>query len=103
MRLLLSLIFFSLSGWQTFTDWQATMGQGNAFRFSSVEEAWISLSAETHAEYLPILQQSTVPMLWDPVLINLITFPAAVVLFVLSALFWMVRKRKEVKKMNYVE
>lgn len=103
MRLLLSLIFFLLSAWQTFTDWQATMSQGNAFRFSSVEEAWIAASATTHAEYLPMLQQSTIPMLWDPILVNLMTFPAAIVLFVLSAIFWLLRKRKPRNKMNYIE
>lgn len=103
MRLLLSLIFFLLSAWQTYMDWQATMSLGNPFRFSSIDEAWLKVSPDTYAEYLPVLQASTVPMLWDPILVNLLTFPAAIVLFVLSAFFWLIRKRKEAKKMNYIE
>ncbi len=103
MRLLLAIIFFGLSAWITYSDWQATMSVGEAFRFSSVEAVWLANSPETHAEYLPQLQASTIPMLWDPVLRIFLTLPAAIVLFVLSALFWLIRKRKPPQKMNYIE
>lgn len=103
MRLLLAIIFFGLSAWQTYSDWQATMTIGEAFRFSSIEEAWLALSPDTHAEYIPMIQQSTIPMLWDPVFMVFLTLPAAVLLFVLSAIFWLIRKKRPHQKMNYIE
>jgi hypothetical protein len=103
MRLLLSMIFFLLAAWQTYKDWQATMAVDQQFRFASVEEAWIAVSPDTHAQYLPKMQESTIPMLWDPILVNLMTFPAAIVLFAISVFFWLIRKKKEYQKMNYIE
>jgi hypothetical protein len=42
-------------------------------------------------------------MLWDPIMVHFLTFPAAVVLFVLAAFFWIIRKRKPPVRMNYIE
>ncbi len=94
MRLLIAYVFFAAAAYRAWIDWQATMGEGNAYRMASVEALWQQTSPGSYETWYPVLQSSTIPYLWDPVLMVFFGFPMALLLFVLGAFFWLIRRRK---------
>ncbi len=94
MLRLIALILVVAGGWLGWRDWQSTIGQGNAFRLSSVEATWEAFSPSTHEAWLPMLQELTVPYLWDPVLKTLLVLPSAGLLIFIGAVLWMSRRRR---------
>ncbi len=95
MRHLLAYLFFVLSAVQGWRDWQATMGEGNAYRLSSTQTQWEVLSPGTYQSWFPILEASAY---WDPVLSTILGLPLAVILFVIGLFFYLIRRRKERKR-----
>ena len=58
MWALVALIFFGLCIWQGYLDYTETLGQGQAYRMSSVEAVWERLSPDSYATYFPMLEAS---------------------------------------------
>ena len=82
------LILFLLAGalWRAVVDWQATIGQGNAYRFASIEavlaEHWPGLEAGAEARGW-----------WEPVVSTLGSLPLTLVLAGIAAALWLTRRR----------
>ena len=93
MRAFIALIFFILALWRGWIDYTLTLGQGQAYRMISLEATWEAVSPATYETWFPILSNSDIPILWEPVLKNLFAAPAAVVFFVLALFFFGIRKK----------
>lgn len=95
MRSLMALILFGLAAWRGYADYQQTAANGEAYSMSSIDTVWSRVSPGSYETYLPRLQESEVPLLWDPAVSTLLTFPAAVVLLVLAVFFFIIRRKAE--------
>lgn len=91
MRRISCVIFLLLALWRGVIDWQATIGQGQAFRPASLERLWAAWSPASHGALIEELRASA---LWDPALATLLATPLLLVLLLLSAFFWLIRRRK---------
>jgi len=95
MRHLLALVFIALGAFQAWRDWGATIGEGEAYALSSVDAAWQSLWPAGYERFMPLLSQTEVPYLWDPLMATLMTWPLAIVCCVLGVFFFLIRRRSE--------
>jgi hypothetical protein len=67
----------------------------NAVVLTSVRALWDTLSAGSLASLRPLIEQNTVPYLWDPVVTTFLSWPSWAVLAVLGiVLIVLGRKRK---------
>ena len=94
MWALLALIFFGLSLWRGYVDYTLTLGKGEAYRMASVETVWSELSPGSYDTYFPMLRDTEVPILWDPVGLSLMAAPLAPVLFIIAVFFYAIRKKR---------
>jgi len=93
MWVTLALIFFGLCIWQGYVDYTRTLGVGEAYRMTSVEDVWSDISPSTYDTYFPMLRNSETPILWDPVGAALMAAPMAPVLLVIAVFFYAIRKK----------
>jgi hypothetical protein len=77
MRLLLGVLLITLALWRAAIDWQATIGQGYAYRFASLGTLLQGAWPDGHAHLAVTLQQSGIPWLWHPVGAALLAIPVA--------------------------
>lgn len=93
MRILFSLIFFGLAIWRGYTDWNTSSGQGEDLALTPTISIWETFSPGTFSEYLPLVQATKVPYLWDPILQTFLNWPAALVLLGISVFFFAIRRK----------
>ncbi|MXU65443.1 hypothetical protein [Oceanomicrobium pacificus] len=98
MLLLLSLLFFALALVRTTFDWQATVSQGDAFRFSDIGETWFALHPSSLQMFQPAVERYISVWLWESVLQPVLLWPLAPVLAVLGLIFWWLARRKRRRK-----
>lgn len=86
MRLV--LIFLLLAGalWRAVVDWQATIAQGYAYRFASIE----TVLAETWPGLMSAVEP---PGWWEQIGATLGSLPLSLVLAGIAALLWLTRRR----------
>lgn len=91
MRLVLIVLLLGAALWRAVLDWRATIGEGYAYRLTSIDAAlaeawpqrWEAFTAWAEARGL-----------WDPVGATLAALPLALVLAGLAALLWVTRRRR---------
>ncbi len=91
MRGLIAAILMAGALWQAGVDWQATIGQGYAYRLTPIGQVFANLAPETYAWLVGAWKAS--PLLWDPVGAVLMALPLALALAALAALVWFTRRR----------
>ncbi len=89
MRLVLILLLLAAALWRAVVDWQATIGQGYAYRFASIEAVLAETWPERWSGLLAALQARS---LWEPVGATLAGLPLAPVLAGIAVLLWLTRR-----------
>jgi hypothetical protein len=93
MRAIVTILFLGAALWRAGIDWQATIGQGYAYRLGSfgglVSRHW----PEQYAQLVRSLERSGVPYAWNPVGAVLMSLPVALVLAAVAAAVWVTRER----------
>ena len=94
MRALLAIVLLGTAFWRAGVDWQATIGQGYAYRLDTVGGVASATWPETHAQLVAGLQQSGVPLAWNPVGAFVMALPLALVLATAAYAVWVTRRRR---------
>jgi len=90
-------IFLALAGLFLVVD-LAPLAGGTAWseiRFTAFGEVWFRIHPESQQMIEPAISRHVSPMLWDYVVLPLMTAPAAAVAFGLSVVFWLLRRRRD--------
>ena len=94
MRASIAILFAVLALWRAVLDWQATIGQGYAYRFGTFDTLLSGLWPEPYGRFVAGLGQSRLPWAWDPVGALVLSMPVAPVLAALAAGLWITRERQ---------
>jgi hypothetical protein len=99
---LLAIIFGALGLAALGLDLSETMGSDRGFQMRAIGEYWFRIDPNTLQLAQPAIERHVTPLLWDPVIQTVLTWPAAVVLFVLAVLLagvsWRRRRRRELRQ-----
>lgn len=68
--------------------------QGGALRLRALGELWFALDPGSLNLVQAVTQRYLLPALWDPVLVTVLLWPAAVVLGVLGVLLLLIARRR---------
>lgn len=93
MRVFLMVVLLGGALWRLRLDWEATLGAGYAFRFTSIGSAIAEAYPEVFFTMANALKGGPLDILWDPVATTLLAMPLALVLLVLSGGLWVTRSR----------
>jgi hypothetical protein len=94
IRITLAFLLLLAAFWRGWTDWERTIGEGYAYRLTSIGGTWEQASPESHAATVAAWRAADIPYLWDPIGATLLALPLALVLVVLAALLWFTRRRR---------
>lgn len=97
MRVFLMVVFLGGALVRLWLDWQATLAQGYAFRFTSIGRAFAEGFPEVFFAISNVLRGGSLQFLWDPVATTVLAAPLALVLLVLAGLLWVTRGRARVR------
>lgn len=96
MRTMFALVFFILSGWRAYIDWQGTAGQGEDLALASTQAVWQGLSPGSLAQVVTWTRSvEALPELWDPGFVTLLSLPLAPLLLVVALFFFVIRRKPE--------
>jgi hypothetical protein len=93
MRLVLAAILIGAALWRAAVDWQATIGQGYAYRFGTFGSLLKDYWPEGHMRLVVGLKASGVPWAWDPVGAVVMSIPVALILATLGIGLVVTRER----------
>lgn len=93
MRTLLALLILAAALWRAGVDWQATIGEGYAFRPATLGQMFADRWPQDYVNLVDGLHESGVPYAWDPVGALVMSLPVAVVLATIAGLIWITRPR----------
>lgn len=93
MRMAITILLAALALWRAAADWQATIGQGYAYRFGTLGDLVGGWWPERYARLVNALRQSGVPWAWDPVGAFLLSLPVAPALAAVAVGLWITRER----------
>jgi hypothetical protein len=93
MRIAFILLLLAAALAQAWIDWQATIGEGYAYRLTSIRGALEAAWPERTAEVIARIEASRVSWLWDPLGAAVTAVPLALALAGLAALLWLTRRR----------
>ena len=91
MRLALVLLLLAAAVWRAALDWRATIGEGYAYRLTSIDAA---LAGGWPEGWGRITEAAKANGLWDPVGAALTSVPLALVPAILAGLVWITRRRR---------
>ncbi len=93
MRAILAIVLLAAALLRAGIDWQATIGQGNAYRFATIGSVVSQHWPDNYAHLVESLQRSGVPFAWSPVGALVMAIPLVLLLAALAAGFWLTRGR----------
>ncbi|MCB1351622.1 MAG: hypothetical protein KDK03_02665 [Rhodobacteraceae bacterium] len=93
MRIVVMVAFAGLALWRAWIDWQATIGEGYAFRLASIDRVFAENAPGSHAKVVSILQNFGPDWLWDPVFTTLFSLPLALIPALIAGILWLTRPR----------
>jgi hypothetical protein len=93
MRILLAALLMGAAFLLAIADWQATLGEGYAYRLRSIDQALAGVWPAWHARFVEGWQVHGF-LLWDPVGAFLMALPLALVLAAFGMLVWVSRARR---------
>lgn len=94
MRAFLALIILAAALWRAIIDWQATIGQGYAFRTASLGDVVGSRWPQDYDRLVEGLHRSGVPYAWDPAGAFVMSVPVALFLAAVAGMVWATRPRR---------
>lgn len=92
IRRAIALLLFAGAAWQAAADWQATIGQGYAYRMTPIGQVLANAAPGPYDRLVAGWKAS--PLLWDPVGMVLMALPLAPVLGLVALLLWITRPRR---------
>jgi hypothetical protein len=93
MRILLTFLLLGAAFWRAAVDWNATIGQGYAFRLGSLGGLISAHWPTNYAQLVEGLRRSRVPFAWDPVGAFVMSIPVALLFAALAGWCWLGRAR----------
>jgi hypothetical protein len=93
MRIVFILLLVAAALAQAVIDWQATIGEGYAYRLTSIGAALEAAAPEGYARSVEAIR-GTVPWLWDPVGATLARIPVTLALLAIAGVLWLTRRRQ---------
>lgn len=93
MRIIFMLAFLGTALWRAFLDWQATIGEGYAFRPKSIGAVLSDSFPTAHDAIVKFLQSTGISWLWDPVGTTILWLPLSLVLAVPGIILWFTGSR----------
>ena len=94
MRAVLAVLLLAAALWRAGVDWQATIGDGYAYRLGTIGGLISAATGPTATPNLvESLQASGVPFAWDPVGAVVMSMPLALVLAAHRRRLWLTRER----------
>ena len=94
MRAVVTILFLAAALWRAVVDWQATIGQGYAYRFGTFGSLMSQYWPTNYADMVASLQRSGVPYAWDPVGAAVMSLPVALVLAAIAGVVWVTREQR---------
>ncbi len=94
MRAALAIAIFAAAFWRLAIDWQATIGEGYAFRPATVGQLFSARWPQDYTNFVVSLHQSGVPYAWDPVGAVVMSLPVALILAAVAGMLWITRPRR---------
>jgi hypothetical protein len=94
MRILLAVLIAGAALAIAVVDWQATIGQGYAYRFTTLGTMLQGYWPEGYLRLVTGLKASRIPYLWDPVGAIVMSLPVALVLATAGAGLFVTRERR---------
>lgn len=93
MRTILATILVATAFWRAAIDWQATIGQGYAYRFATLATLLRENWPEGYDRLVGMLIRSGIPWAWDPVGAVLLSAPVAPLLAAAGVGLYVTRSR----------
>ncbi len=93
MRFIFMVFFLLAALWRAVLDWQATIGEGYAFRPKSIGAVLSDSFPTVHDGLVKFLQSTGISWLWDPVGTTILWLPLSLVLAVPALILWLTRSR----------
>jgi hypothetical protein len=93
MRAIVTILLLGAALWRAGIDWQATIGQGYAYRFGTLGGLISAHWPKNYAAFVQGLERSGLPYAWNPVGAVLMSLPIALVLAAIAATLWVTRER----------
>ena len=87
---ILGMIFILLAAVAAGADCVATNAEG--FRLRDVGEVWFLIHRDSLQLAQPAVERHISPVLWDPYILTLITWPATFVLLGVGLIFWLLSR-----------
>ena len=97
MRAALAILLLAAAFWRAAIDWQTTIAEGYAYRFSTIGSVISRHWPESYARLVESLKQSGVPGAWDPVGAIVMAIPVALALAALAGAVWLTRERRHAR------
>jgi len=94
MRVILAVLILAAAVWRAGVDWQATIGQGYAFRLGTIGSLISKHWPEQYGHLVEALKHSGVPFAWNPVGAILMSLPLALLLAAIAGTVWLTRPRE---------
>lgn len=93
MRTAITILLGALAFWRAALDWQATIGAGYAYRFSSLGDLVGAVWPGFRSDLVGALSRSGLTWAWDPVGAFVLSLPVAPLLAAAAAAVWVTRAR----------
>jgi hypothetical protein len=93
MRAVVTILLLAAALWRAGVDWQATIGEGYAYRFGTLGSLIARHWPDNYAQFVASLERSGVPYAWNPVGAVVMSLPVALVLAAIAAAVWVTRER----------
>lgn len=93
MRTGFVVLLLAAAIWQGWGDWQATIGEGYAYRLTSIGTVLERASPERYAAFVAAAQSGALEWAWDPVGRALMRLPLALVLLLIAGALWITRRK----------
>lgn len=97
MRAILAILLLAAAFWRAAIDWQTTIAEGYAYRFSTIGSVISRHWPESYARLVESLKQSGVAGAWDPVGAIVMSIPVALALAALAGAVWLTRERRHAR------
>lgn len=93
IRIFVAVLLLTAALWRALVDWQATIGNGYAYRFTSIGVMMQNAWPDEFESMKVFWRSSGVPYAWDPVGATVMAVPVAAVLALCGGLIWLSSRR----------
>ncbi len=97
MRAVLMIVLLGGAFWRAGADWQATIGNGYAYRLGTIGNVLSAHWPDKYARLIDNLGHSGVPYAWNPIGAFVMSLPLALVLAVIAGGIWVTRDRSRTR------